>query len=106
MQRICFTLTLHPDAVPEYRRRHAAVWPEMRAALQAAGWSNYSIFVSDAGQVVGYLETDDFDAARARMADSEVNARWQREMQQLFADLGGQAPDEAMTPIPEAFHLD
>ena len=35
-QRICFQLHVRPDLLEEYTRRHAAVWPEMRAALTDA----------------------------------------------------------------------
>src|SRR5207253_6549736 len=80
MQRVCFLLQVKPERIPEYRERHAAVWQEMRAALSAAGWRNYSLFLSPTGMVVGYLETDDFDAARQAMAKTDVNARWQAEM--------------------------
>ncbi len=104
-QRICFLLHVRPEAVPEYRRRHAAVWPEMRAALAEAGWENYSLFLRDDGTLVGYVECEDFQAAQARMQASEVNTRWQAEMALLFA-LDGQAPDQSMAPIPEIFHLD
>lgn len=40
------------------------------------------------------------------MATTEVNARWQREMVAFFEDLDGRAPDAAMRPLPEVFHLD
>ena len=106
MQRVCFVLRVKPDRVAEYRARHNEVWPEMQDALRESGWSNYSIFVDDGGLVVGYLETPDFDSARARMANTDVNARWQREMATFFDDLDGRAPDAAMRPLPEAFHLD
>jgi L-rhamnose mutarotase len=39
------------------------------------------------------------------MAATEVNGRWQQEMQHFFADLGDQRPDEGIRPIPEIFHL-
>ncbi len=58
----------------------------MLAALKDAGWSNYSLFLADDGLLIGYLECDDFDAVRARMALTDVNARWQAEMASLFAD--------------------
>ena len=105
MPRICFTLQVVPEAVEEYRARHREVWPEMRAALSAAGWRNYSLFLRPDGQLIGYLETDDFDAARAAMAATDVNARWQAEMAAFF-ELDGAAPDQAMVPLPEIFHLD
>ncbi|SDC12292.1 L-rhamnose mutarotase [Actinokineospora iranica] len=103
-QRVCFTLQVDPGRVEEYRERHREVWPEMRAALAAAGWRNYSLFLRADGTLIGYLECDDFDAARAAMARTEVNARWQAEMAGFFRALDG-APDEGMVPLPEVFHL-
>jgi L-rhamnose mutarotase len=77
----------------------------MRAALLEAGWHNYSLFLREDGLLVGYLETDDFEAARAAMEATEVNARWQAEMAEFFEELEGQAPDAAMRPLTEVFHL-
>ncbi|WP_433701437.1 L-rhamnose mutarotase [Nocardiopsis sp. CA-288880] len=104
MQRVCFILKVRADRLDEYRERHADVWPEMREALSAAGWHNYSLFGTDEGTVVGYLETDDFDAAREAMARTGVNARWQAEMAPFFEGLPGR-PDEGMVPLTELFHL-
>ncbi|WP_431033086.1 L-rhamnose mutarotase [Streptomyces sp. P6-2-1] len=106
MPRVCFLLQVKPERVDEYRERHAAVWPEMRQALSDTGWHNYSLFLREDGLLVGYLETDDFDLARREMDAKEVNARWQAQMGDLFEELEGQAPDEAMKPLPEVFHLD
>jgi L-rhamnose mutarotase len=104
VQRVCFLLKVRADRLEEYRRRHEAVWPDMLTALRASGWRNYSLFLRDDGLLVGYLETDDFRAAREAMERTEVNARWQAEMAPFFEDLGGR-PDEDMTPLAEVFHL-
>lgn len=107
MERVCFRLQLQIDRIPEYVERHRAVWPEMLKALEATGWTNYSLYL-DAGDgtLIGYLETPDFDAARAGMALTEVNARWQAEMGEFFQALDGQAPDAGLLRLPEIFHLD
>ncbi|GAA3857851.1 L-rhamnose mutarotase [Streptomyces sedi] len=105
MQRVCFLLKVRPDRVEEYRRRHADVWPEMCEALSATGWHNYSLFLREDGLLVGYLETEDFEAAQRAMAATDVNDRWQAEMGALFEPLDGQRPDEAMKPLTEVFHL-
>ncbi|HEX2316761.1 MAG TPA: L-rhamnose mutarotase [Thermomonospora sp.] len=105
MRRVCFLLKVRPDRLEEYRERHARVWPDMLAALRDTGWRNYSLFLRDDGLLVGYLETDDFQAALDGMARTEVNARWQAEMAPFFEDLDGR-PDEGMTPLTEVFHLD
>ncbi len=80
MPRYCFLLRVRPDRLREYRARHRHVWPEMLAALRDTGWRNYSLFLRPDGLLVGYVECDDLDAARAAMARTEVNARWQAEM--------------------------
>ena len=106
-QRVCFVLPLIPERVEEYVEAHRHVWPDMLEALSAAGWRNYSLFVRpEDGLVVGYLETDDFAAALAGMAATEVNARWQAGMAGYFRTPDGAAPDEAMAPLTEYFHLD
>jgi L-rhamnose mutarotase len=103
--RVCFRSSVQPALMDEYRRRHAAVWPEMLRALKDAGWNNYSLFLDRDGLLIGYLECDDFDAARARMALVDVNARWQAEMATLFQNTD-QAPDEGFQVLEEVFNLD
>jgi L-rhamnose mutarotase len=104
--RVAFILKIKKDKIEEYKRRHANVWPDMKQALRETGWHNYSLFMREDGMLFGYLETPDFEAARAGMALREVNARWQAEMGEFFEQLGDQRPDEGMAPLEEVFHLD
>jgi L-rhamnose mutarotase len=104
--RLCFQLQVRPDRIDEYRRRHAAVWPEMLRALADAGWHNYSLFLRDDGLLIGYVETPSIAQAQAGMAATEVNARWQAEMSEFFEDLEGLAPDEGFLVLEEVFHLE
>jgi L-rhamnose mutarotase len=105
MKRICFILQVKPDRLEEYKARHRTVWPEMEAALRETGWNNYSLFLRSDGLLVGYLETEDFERARAGMAKREVNERWQREMASFFVQPEGVLPDRAMDPLEEVFHV-
>ncbi|MBV9082045.1 MAG: L-rhamnose mutarotase [Acidobacteriaceae bacterium] len=106
MHRVCFVLQVRPERLEEYKQRHRAVWPEMKEALRETGWHNYSLFLRPDGLLIGYLETSDFDGARRAMAEREVNERWQREMAPFFISPRGVAPDAAMVPLEEVFHLD
>jgi L-rhamnose mutarotase len=101
MERVCFLLRVRPDKLEEYKERHRAVWPEMLDALREAGWGKYSLFLGENGLLVGYVETDDFEAAQQAMADTEVNERWQREMAEFF----GERADEGLVRLEEVFHL-
>ncbi|WP_077489042.1 L-rhamnose mutarotase [Sinomonas mesophila] len=104
-KRVCFQQWIQPERIEEYKRRHAAVWPEMLEALEAAGWHNYSLFLRPDGLLIGYVETDSLEAATARMAAYEVNARWQAEMADLFEGIDT-PPDEAFVPLGEVFNLE
>ena len=105
-QRSAFVLKVRPDRIDEYVEAHRNVWPEMLDALRAAGWRNYSLFLSESGVVIGYLECDDFDSALRAMEQTDVNARWQAEMAEFFQGLEGRRPDEGLLRLDEIFHLD
>ena len=79
----------------------------MRAALTAAGWHDYSLFLREDGLLIGYLETEDFDGRAGgdgghRRQRAAGRRRWRE-----FFDLGpGARPDATMRPLDEVFHLD
>jgi L-rhamnose mutarotase len=102
VERVCFVLHVRPDRLEEYRARHREVWPDMLAALRETGWSNYSLFLDDDGLLVGYLETEDFEAALKAMDERDVNARWQADMAPFF----GERADTSLVRLQEVFHLD
>ena len=77
----------------------------MQDALCKTGWSNYSLFLRPDGLLVGYLETNDFEAARDGMARLEINTHWQKEMADFFVQTEGMLPDQAMKPLEEVFHV-
>lgn len=104
-ERVCFLLQVRPERLVEYRRRHAAVWPEMLAALTRHGWHNYSLFLREDGLLVGYFETPSLAAALAGMAAEDVNERWQHDMAPFFQNLDGRRPDEGFLRLGEIFHL-
>lgn len=103
--RICFQLQVRPELLGEYLEHHSPVSPDMLAEIAAAGRRNYSLFVGDAGRLIGYYETDDDSAAQAYLGSSAVAARWEAEMARFFVGLDGR-PDQAATPLTEIFHLE
>jgi len=91
-----------PKRLDEYKERHRNVWPEMQNALREAGWGNYSLFLGEDGLLVGYVETEDFEAAQRAMAGTDVNDRWQKQMAEFF----GERADEGLVRLEEVFHLE
>ncbi|HEV8697229.1 MAG TPA: L-rhamnose mutarotase [Candidatus Limnocylindrales bacterium] len=104
MERVGFVMRLLPGQEAEYRRRHAAVWPEMLKALRAAGAHNYSIYLRG-DDLFGYLEVEDLERFQRDMAASEVNARWQQDMAPLIDPLTDPATGFHRR-LDEVFHLE
>lgn len=102
MPRAAFVLEIKPDRVDEYARAHAAVWPDLRGAIGAAGIRNYSIFLYKRF-AFGYLESDDLEAAWAYLAAQDVNRQWQDAIAEF---LDARVRDDGPTLLPEIFHFD
>jgi L-rhamnose mutarotase len=107
MKRVGFILKVKADRLDEYRKHHEAVWPEMLQALREAGWHNYALFLREDGLLFGYFETpESLQAAQAKMAEKEINTRWQEFMAPFFESPNNSRPDEMFVELDEIFHLD
>ncbi len=77
----------------------------MLRAIEAAGRRNYSLFAADDGQIVGYYETDDDEAAQAALATDPPRRRVGAEMAGFFVDFSG-CPDQAAPRLTQTFNLE
>ena len=105
MTRVCFRLEVRPELLDEYVAHHSPVPAEMLAEIAAAGRRNYSLFLTEEAQLIGYYETDDDAAAQAYLAASPIAARWEAKMARYFVDLDGRA-DQDTPALTEIFHLE
>ena len=104
MERYCFTVDLYEGAADEYKRRHDEIWPELVAAIKAAGLSNYSLFRRGT-QVVAYVEaTPDAATAFAKVGAHEANARWSAWFEDLIVNLTDSRGQ--LIAMDEVWHLD
>jgi len=107
MKRVGFLLKVKQDQIPEYKKHHEAVWPEMQAALRRTGWHNYTLFLREDGLIFGYFEAEEsFQASLDGMSREEINLKWQEFMGPYFEALNGARPDQTMIELEEYFHID
>jgi len=107
MKRVGILLKVKKEKIDAYREVHKNVWPEMKAALNRQGWHNYSLFLTEEGQLFGYFETpEDLQTAQKGMEGEPINAKWQAEMGKYFEGLEGKAADASMVELEEIFHID
>ena len=84
MERFAWMGRIKPGMQEEYKRRHDAIWPEMKELLKSAGIRNYSIW-SDGHIVFGYYECEKGIAfAEKTQAQSTVVDRWNEYMDDVL----------------------
>jgi L-rhamnose mutarotase len=104
MQRHAFKMFLNLGQADEYRRRHDAIWPELKALLGQAAVSNYSIFLDPETSVLfAYLERTD-DHRMDDLPKHPVMRRWWAFMSDIMAANPDGSPVTA--PLAEIFHLE
>jgi L-rhamnose mutarotase len=79
MQRIGMVIGVKPEKIEEYKRLHAAVWPEVIAMISACNIRNYSIFMKEPENLLfSFFEYHGTDYAgdMARMAADPKTQEW------------------------------
>ena len=103
MERVAFVMQLHKGCEEEYRRRHASIWPELVALLQAAGIRNYSIYLEEGTlKLFAILQIDDA-AALDGLAAQPVMRRWWEYMKDLMDTNPDGSP--VVVSLKEMFNL-
>ena len=107
MKRYGSLIGLRPEALDEYKKYHAAVWPEVLAMIQKCNIRNYSIFLKD-GQLFSYFEYHgtDYSSDMARMAADPKTQQWWAIMMPMQCPLETRGKDEWWASMEEVFHLD
>ncbi len=107
MQRYGMVIKLRPGKLDEYRRLHAAVWPDVLRMIRACNIRNYSIYHQD-GYLFSYFEYGgtDFAADMAKMAADPVTQQWWELCQPCQDPLPTRAAGEWWANMEEVFHCD
>jgi L-rhamnose mutarotase len=107
MERMGQVLALKPDAVAEYTRVHAAVWPTVLKTIADCNIRNYSIFLKEPENLLfAYFEYHgaDFAADMAKMAKDPETQRWWEICMPLQQPLDTRKPGEWWAKMEEVFH--
>jgi L-rhamnose mutarotase len=85
-----FVLRVKPGMADEYRRRHDALWPEMREALLAQGIVHYEIyFHADSGLLFAHtIRSAPYDTTQP---EAPAITRWREHMKDIM-ELEGERP--------------
>jgi L-rhamnose mutarotase len=109
MQRMGSILGIKPEAIAEYKRIHADVWPEVLATIAACGIKNYTIFLKEPENLLfAYFEYHgtDFAADSAKMAADPKTQKWWSICMPMQAPLETRREGEWWAQMEDVFHVD
>ena len=111
MQRYASVIGMHESRVEEYRKLHAAVWPDVAKMIEKCHIHNYSIYlrkIAGRSYLFSYFEYtgDDFDADMERMAADPVTQEWWDQCKPCQVPLPDREDGEWWASMVEVFHQD
>lgn len=103
MKRQAFKMYLKPGCKEEYRKRHNAIWPELKQLLKESGVNNYSIFLDEETNVLyGYQEITG-EASSQDLGTNPIVQKWWAYMADIMETNSDNSP--VSIPVEEVFHL-
>ena len=107
MKRYGSVLKVRSEKFEEYKKLHAAVWPDVLAMITKCNIRNYSIYHKD-GYLFSYFEYvgNDFDGDMAKMAADATIQKWWDLCKPCQQPLETRQEGEWWANMEEVFHCD
>jgi L-rhamnose mutarotase len=107
MKRYGMVIGLKPEKVEEYKRLHAAVWPDVLKMITVCNIRNYSIFFQE-NLLFAYFEYigKDFEADMAKMAADPMTQKWWKETNPCQGPVAWAKKGDWWSRMEEVFHCD
>src|SRR5688572_33351399 len=92
MQRIAFKMKLYKGREDEYKKRHDAIWPELKTLLKETGVYDYSIFLDkETNTLFGVLKVDS-KIRLDELPDHPVMKKWWDYMKDIMESNPDHSP--------------
>ena len=98
-ESLAFCLRLQAGCEDEYRRRHDALWPEIREGLLAAGVLHYEIFLEPDSLLLFAFMVRSTDHTMDSLRAQPVWQRWQKYMADILVMDAGLPLRTALQPM-------
>ena len=103
MQRVAFKMKLFKGFEDEYKRRHDAIWPELKSLLKITGIEDYSIFLDEeTNELFGVLKIED-KTKLDELPNHPVMQKWWAYMKDIMETNHDNSP--VSIPLKEVFYL-
>jgi L-rhamnose mutarotase len=104
MNRVAFKMKLHSGQAEEYKKRHNAIWPELKSLLKQAGISNYSIFLDEESNTLFAVMSIQAENKLSDLPNHSIMKKWWTFMNDIMDTNADNSPTSKQ--LQEVFYLD
>jgi L-rhamnose mutarotase len=105
MKRVAFRMKLkNASSVEEYKRRHDAIWPELKILLQDSGVSEYSIHFDESSLSLFAFQKVMDKGGSQDLGGNEIVTNWWEYMSDLMETNPDHSP--VSVELHEVFYMD
>lgn len=97
-------MQLKPGCKEEYRKRHDAIWPELKALLKDNGVSDYSIFLDEETNILFGVQQQTGEQSSQDLGSLPIVQRWWAYMADIMDTNADNSP--ITRPLVQVFHMD
>ena len=104
MREEAFVMKLKPGCADEYKKRHDAIWPELKKVISESGVYDYSIYLDEASLSLFAVQKIKDDGNPDTQRSKDIVWKWWN----MMADIMEVNPDKSPVSIPlkRMFHMD
>jgi L-rhamnose mutarotase len=95
---------LKPGCEEEYRRRHNAIFPELKQLLKDSGVSDYSIFWDQETNILFAVQKNSGEGGSQDLGGNAIVQRWWAYMADIMETNQDNSP--VSIPLPELFYME
>jgi L-rhamnose mutarotase len=87
----------------EYKRRHAAIWPDLVKLLHESGVSDYFIFYDEETDILFAVQNQDGEKSSQDLGGNPIVQKWWA----FMSDIMDTNPDKSPVSVPleQVFHM-
>lgn len=103
MKRVAFKMHLKKGMKEEYKKRHDAIWPELKQLLKYAGISEYSIFLDEETDTLFAFQKVTEGSGSQDLGQNEIVQKWWDYMADIMETNSDNSP--VTTELEEVFYM-
>jgi len=104
MKKIAFKMKLKPGFKDEYKKRHDAIWPELKKMIKDSGVSDYTIFLDEETNILFAVQKVSGTGGSQDLGTTAIVQKWWKYMADIMETNADFSP--VSIPLEPVFHMD